>query len=137
MKQFLDLDNGAYRSAVTYRIVNQYRDLELPWQIDPPVSAFPEEKFIRKEWDYEDNFGERDDFLGGSKTISIKEIEALLSTTSQVVQWRKAHPDLVGTDEDTLIKSMRVLREAAGMAPDENGMLPIGSATTLLLFQRV
>ena len=139
-KRIRELENsydGAPIPKGTQVALNQYRDLKLPWQMDPPVSAFPQENFIRKEWDYEDNFGESDDFLGGSKMVSIKQMEALMSTTSQTVRWREAHPELVGTDEDIIVKSMRVLREAAGMAPDENGSLPIGPSTTLLLLQRV
>ncbi|KAI9667614.1 MAG: hypothetical protein M1821_000430 [Bathelium mastoideum] len=126
--------DGAVKGNHTIR--NQYRDLELPWQTDPPVSAFPEEKFLRQEWDYDDDFGDRDDFLGGSRMATIEQIQAVLITSSTFVRWRRAHPDLVGTDEDLLVRTLRNLREAAGMAPDENGTLPLGHSTTLLLFQK-
>lgn len=137
MKEFEMVNNGAYAVKGNHIIHDKYRDLGLPWQVDPPVSAFSQEKFLRKEWDYDDDFGDRDDFLGGSKHVTIKQIEAVLSTSGQFIAWRRAHPDLAGTDEDILVQSMKILREAAGMGPDENGTLPLGSALTLLLFQKL
>ncbi|KAL9097044.1 MAG: hypothetical protein Q9165_001008 [Trypethelium subeluteriae] len=136
MKEF----EGDYQGSHVLRgneiVHNQYRDLELPWEIDTPVVAFPREKYLRKEWDYDNDFEDRDDFLGGSRNITIKQIEGLIDTTSSMIRWREAHPDLVGTDEDYSIKMMKKLREAAGMAPNENGTLRVGAPTTLLLFQK-
>ena len=137
MKEFEMADNGAHAVKGNHIIHDQYRDLELPWQVDPPVSAFPQEKFIRKEWDYDDDFDDRDDFLGGSKHVTIKQIEAVLATSSQFISWRRTHPNVAGTDEDILVRSMKILREAAGMGPDENGSLPLGTSLTLLLFRKL
>ena len=132
MGELRDLDKSEHNHIVR----NQYRELELPWQVEPPVSGFSQEKFIRKEWDNDGDFDGRDDFFGGSKDVTMKQIEALLLTTSTIIRWRKEHPDLVGTEEDILVKCTNVLREAAGMAQDEDGTMPLGAATTLLLFQR-
>ncbi|KAI9713572.1 MAG: hypothetical protein M1820_000954 [Bogoriella megaspora] len=137
MEQFMNPDNGAHEVEGVRIVNNYYRDLKLPWQIPQPVTAFPEEKYHRQEWDYDDNFADGKDFFGGSLTITISQLEHLFGTSSIAVRWREAHPDLVGTDEDLLTKSPRVLREAAGMQPDEDGELRIGGAMTMLLFQKL
>lgn len=50
---------------------------------------------------------------------------------SMMIRWREAHPHLVGTDEDLIVKMLKELKEI--MVGDE---IVIRTSCTLLLFKK-
>ncbi len=63
--------------------------------------------------------------------MTLGDIGKSLGTTSMMIRWRDAHPQLAGTDEDLIVKMIKELREILG--GDE---IVIGTSCTLLLFKK-
>jgi hypothetical protein len=109
-----------------------YTNLPLPWQVDPPVSSFPESDFVRHEYDKDGVFSNGESFFGGDLTANVRQIEKGLATSSMVMRWREAHSDLAGTEKDCLRVFIEELREVLG-GKDE---IVSGSPTVILLFKK-
>jgi SAM-dependent methyltransferase len=108
-----------------------YTSLPLPWTSTPPVAAFDEASFFRKEWgpaDF-DQF-----FVGRGMVVDLNTFEMVLNSMSPVQRWREAHPDDVGTERDvakvTRMKVERLLHEAG---VEKGKEIVKGSGTAVLL----
>ncbi|KEF56875.1 uncharacterized protein A1O9_07065 [Exophiala aquamarina CBS 119918] len=84
---------------------NRYRDLLLPWTLPQPVPEFDESAFIRKEWDYGDQF------IVGEPEVDLDTFEKVWASASAQTRWYQAHPDDVGTERDP-VKMLRRKLEA-------------------------
>lgn len=112
---------------------NLYDDLPLPWNVDPPVSAFPKSEFVRCEWDRNGVPREGNGFFVGKET-TLDDLEKSLSTASMVTRWRAANPILNGTEDDCVKAAMREIRKVLGIHSSET--LNVGNSCVLLLFKR-
>ena len=110
---------------------NHYDDLVLPWQCDPPVEVFSQERFLRKDWDRDGLTEGAQDFFSPSHDVPIDAMSARLGTASMVIRWREAYPELAHTKDDVVAKGMRELREVSGRSK-----LDFGSSGVLLLFKK-
>ncbi len=108
-----------------------YRTLPLPWTIDPPIEGFSQAGFTRHDWDEEGKISDGEHFFLGDYTISLAQLQASIGTASMVTRWREAHPDLVGTEEDVLVKAMKEFREIIG-----GEELTVGLDCHLLMLKR-
>ncbi|KAJ5939461.1 S-adenosyl-L-methionine-dependent methyltransferase [Penicillium verhagenii] len=115
-----------------------YDNLALPWTITNKdvERAFPKSGFVRMIWDRDGVLTDGENFFSGSDETTASKLADSLQTASMVTRWRKAHPDLVDTDQDCVALAMAELRKALGVSEDEDPMLKVGSATVLLLFKR-
>lgn len=110
---------------------NLYDKLELPWESDPTQTAFPQDKYRRFDWDRDGVLSDGKDYFGGSQELPFELYENVLETVSAVTRWRKAHPNLVGTERDCVTEHVSQMKEVVGDRP-----LRGGSATALLMFKR-
>jgi hypothetical protein len=110
-----------------------YDDLLLPWNVDTPVSAFPESEFVRCEWDRNGVPREGNSFFVG-KQSTLDDLEKSLSTASMVTRWRAANPLLDGTEDDCVKARMTEIRKILGI--HDSSTITIGHACVLLLFKR-
>jgi hypothetical protein len=113
--------------------MDMYDDLPLPWNISPPVSDFPQSKFVKLDYDREGVLSNGVSFFNNDEKESLDEIENGLGTASMVTRWRAANPELVGTDNDVVKVFARELREALGGKQD---WMVRGSGTAILLFKK-
>lgn len=113
---------------------NLYDTLQLPWDVEPPVTAFDDAQFVRIEWDRDGVLSNGKDFLGGSHDISLDALQEGYGTGSTVTRWRAAHPDLANTVEDCVVRTIQKIRQEMG--PGE-GKIRGNLSTALLLFKRV
>ena len=113
--------------------MNMYDDLPLPWNISPPVSDFPQSKFVKLDNDREGVLSNGVSFFNNDEKESLDEIENGLGTASMVTRWRAANPELVGTDKDVVKVFTRELREALGGKQD---WIVRGSGMAILLFKK-
>ncbi|KAF9895336.1 hypothetical protein FE257_000240 [Aspergillus nanangensis] len=74
----------------------RYRDLVLPWGLEPPVAGFDEGEFFRKDWDVYEQF------YVSEPEVSLDMFERMIGTMSPVTRWREANPEAVGTDRDVV-----------------------------------
>jgi hypothetical protein len=111
---------------------DMYDNLVFPWNVSPPVTAFPESKFVKHEYDREGVLSNGESFFGGGRLTTLDQLEKGLATSSMVTQWRAAHPDLVGTDRDVVTVFVKDLREALGSTEE----VLQGSGTVILLFKK-
>jgi hypothetical protein len=130
---------GPYETPGNHLSRTMYDNLMMPWQMEPPVAAFPSELFVRHEWNRDGKIEEgEDDFFGGSEVATLAELERALGTASMVTRWREDHVELVGTDNDCVRKTMRDIAEV--MKIDDTDLpttkLRSGNSTALLLFTR-
>ncbi|EMT67108.1 Trans-aconitate 3-methyltransferase [Fusarium odoratissimum] len=112
-----------------------YRGLPLPWTLDPPVSTFDQDSFVRKEWctgpDSETMFFEH------SPPVNLDMVEMVLGTASPVTRWREAHPEAVGTENDVVRQIRRRIEKILGDAGVEKGKeMLTGDMTGVLLLVR-
>jgi hypothetical protein len=109
-----------------------YDNLPLPWDVVPPITAFPQSGFVRHEWDRDGILSNGNTFFGQSEEGSLDELERGLSTSSMVTRWRNANPELAATEKDCVRETMKELREAL------NGQETFiqGSGTVILLFKK-
>jgi hypothetical protein len=113
--------------------MDMYDDLPLPWNISPPVSDFPQSKFVKLDYDREGVLSNGVSFFNNDEKESLDDIENGLSTASMVTRWRAANPELVGTDKDVVKVFTRELREALGGKQD---WIVRGSGMAILLFKK-
>jgi len=111
---------------------NRYRDLLLPWTLPQSVPEFDESAFIRKEWD----FG--DDFIVGEPELDLDSFEKMWATTSPQTRWHQAHPDVVGTELDPLRMLRRKIEGLLHEAGVEKGKERVRGAVggTLLVVKK-
>jgi len=108
-----------------------YDNLQLPWQVSPPVASFPQSSYTRLEWNRDGKASPDGTFFNG-REVTLAQAEAALGTASMVTRWREAHPDLVGTDRDCVKEFIARLRKALG---GQEKVLS-GQAVVLLLFKK-
>jgi hypothetical protein len=113
--------------------MDMYDDLPLPWNISPPVSDFPQSKFVKLDYDREGVLSNGVSFFNNDEKESLDDIENGLSTASMVTRWRAANPELVGTDKDVVKVFTRELREALGGKQD---WIVRGTGMAILLFKK-
>lgn len=94
---------------------NRYRDLSLPWTLPRPVPEFDEAAFIRKEWE----FGE--EFVVGENEADMDTFEKMWATASAQTRWHQAHPDDVGTERDPVKILRRKIEDLLHEAGVEKG----------------
>jgi len=122
-----------YTAQANILAMNMYDDLQLPWNIPIPATAFPESSFVKHEYDRGGVLSNGVSFFGGGHEVTLDQIEGVLSTVSQVTRWREAHPDFVGTDKDVVKAFMNELREAW---PADQQKVLYGGGTVILLFKK-
>jgi len=105
-----------YQASGNLLARNRYRDLLLPWTLDPPLADFEKASLFRKERDVGENF------FAGIQAMSLKTYERVMSTASPVSRLRTDRPSAAGTEQDVV----RILRRRlerilcdAGLNPDE------------------
>ena len=108
-----------------------YDNLPLPWNVNPPIKAFPKKGFTRLDWDRDGKLSDPDHFFLGDDRVTVTDVQKRLSTSSMVIRWREAHPQLAGTEQDVVKVIAREMRETLGRED-----LVIGSSCHLLLFKR-
>ncbi|KAK8023191.1 methyltransferase domain-containing protein [Apiospora marii] len=111
-----------------------YRNFTYPWDMDPPLPAFDQASFFRKEWDPK---AWESDFII-QPPANLDTMEKVMATVSPVQRWREAHPDLAGTDKD-MVKMMRrdiekILHEAGVEKGKES--LKVGIAAVLVMTKK-
>ena len=125
-------DLAPYETSSLRLSRDMYDNLPLPWEMKPAIAAFPQEQFIRYEWDRDGVLTDGMDFLGGREEISLERLEKGMATASMVTRWRAANPELVGTENDVVRRLVKDLRVALGGQESFVG----GSSTALLLFKK-
>ncbi|EED17405.1 conserved hypothetical protein [Talaromyces stipitatus ATCC 10500] len=121
---------------------DMYTDLTLPWQVNKSLAeSFPESAFVRLEWDKDGVLSDGNEFFsttheGKKGETTLNDLAASLGTASMVTRWRKANPDLVGTERDCVRKMCAEVKRAIGVSADENPTLKVGTSVVLLLFKR-
>lgn len=116
-----------------------YVNLPMPWSVQPPMAAFQQSSFVRREWNRDGKLEPgKEDFFGGSSTTTLGALAKSLGTASMVTRWREHHPELAYTDADCVEVTMKAVAEAMGLGNHEleSAEIKVGSATTLLLFSR-
>lgn len=108
-----------------------YDHLLLPWNCSPPIDGFSEIGFTRLEWDRDGKLSDAEHFFLGDQIITIERMQERMSTASMVTRWREAHPQLVGTEEDVVMRMAREMRDILGKEE-----LVVGSSCVLLLFKK-
>jgi hypothetical protein len=112
---------------------NMYDDLPLPWAVTPPVPEFPQELYVRREWDRGGVLSNGKSFFGGGQATTVERAIEMLGTASMVTRWREAHPELVGTKQDAVVQLGERLRAALG--PGETSVT-MGAGIVVLLFKK-
>jgi len=111
-----------------------YKDLPLPWQVDPKVPEFAEEDHLRRVWNEDGKIEPGGRFMR-QQEITVQEFAGGCATSSMVTKWRKAHPELAGTEKDCVNVAVRKLKEAL-WHPDHDVKFEGGSSVVLLLFKK-
>ena len=108
-----------------------YDNLPLPWNVQPPIEGFSEAGFIKYDWDRDGHLSDGEHFFLGDQRVTLDQAHKMFETASMVTRWREAHPELVGTEKDVVIKMIKGAREVLGRED-----VVIGSSCHLLLFKR-
>ena len=108
-----------------------YDNLLLPWAVSPPVTNFPESGFTKISHDRDGKISSGHDFFLGNQHMNLDQFEKLYSTASLMTRWRRANPEMVGTEDDILVKTMRALSDAL-----EGEVMVVGTGCAALLFKK-
>ncbi|KAL4804731.1 S-adenosyl-L-methionine-dependent methyltransferase [Aspergillus unguis] len=77
-----------------------YKDLGLPWTVEPRVEGFDQASFYRKDTNNTSEF-----LAIGAPEVPIVALEAMLGTMSPVTRWREDHPNATG--EKDIVRILR------------------------------
>lgn len=106
-----------------------YRDLGLPWSVQPAVEGFEEGAFWRKDYETTEEF-----LAVGAPKVDLVAFERMLGTMSPVTRWREDHPGAEGTEEDIVRRFRRDLERLLRESGVEDGQERLkGSAQGFLL----
>ncbi len=106
-----------------------YRDLGLPWSVEPAVEGFEEGDFWRKDYETTEEF-----LAVGAPMVDLEAFERMLGTMSPVTRWREDHPGAEGTEGDVVRKFRRDLERLLRESGVEGGQERLkGSAQGFLL----
>ncbi|POS73958.1 methyltransferase domain-containing protein [Diaporthe helianthi] len=95
------LDDGVDSSS-------NYCGLLMPWDEQVQDPNFDETLFLHKEWSGRDTEGEEDEFFVSQPRVDLDTMERIMSATAgPYLEWKKANPGLVGTEQDLLKRSRR------------------------------
>ncbi len=89
-----------------------YRDLLLPWTIEPPEPAFSERDFARMEWNRDGDVSVHKNFFFRHERVGLEEFAKVMGTSSAVMRWREANLALIGTEKDCVQSAVREIKEA-------------------------
>lgn len=126
---------GAYVADGNQLVHDLYMGLPLPWEVEPAVAEFDEASFVRREWGTgAEGSLPATQFLASSPPASLDAMEKVLGTTSPVIRWREAHPELAGTERDcvrVMRREIEQLLHEAGVEPGQERLQ--GGVTGVLL----
>lgn len=87
---------------------SNYCGLLMPWNEQVQNPNFDQRLFLHKEWSGRDTKGNEDEFFVDQPRVDLDTMERIMSATAgPYLEWKKAHPGLVGTEEDLLKRSRR------------------------------
>ncbi|KAH7417046.1 S-adenosyl-L-methionine-dependent methyltransferase [Cadophora sp. MPI-SDFR-AT-0126] len=135
MKVLFDFERivlAPYALPGNHLAMDMYDHLPLPWNVSPPVRAFPRSEYVKHDYDRDGELTNGVSFFNGTTILTLADIEKGFGTASMVTRWRAANPDLVGTDKDVLAVFARKL----GDALREQDWVENGSGTAILLFKK-
>lgn len=114
-----------------------YKSLPLPWTSDPPVPAFKQSLFIRKEW-HTGPDSEQYSYHAKVIPISMDVMEVMVGTASPVQRWREAHPSEAGTEKDIVRMARRKIERLLHEAGVKEGEEKVEGdmKAVLLLFKK-
>lgn len=85
-----------------------YRDLLLPWHDTVQSQEFDRTNVYHRLWTGKDTENDADEFFSSQPKCDLDTMEHIMSNTAgPYLEWRKAHPDLAGTEQDMLRRSRR------------------------------
>jgi trans-aconitate 3-methyltransferase len=119
---------------------DMYDNLPMPWDVKPPIAAFPRGGYSRYEWNRNGTLKDGEvDFFGGGEEVTLDELRKQLGTASMVTRWREANVGTAGTERDCVELTIGGIVSALGSSEADTSKLKlkIGSATTLLVFVRM
>ncbi|KAF2758082.1 S-adenosyl-L-methionine-dependent methyltransferase, partial [Pseudovirgaria hyperparasitica] len=96
-----------------------YRNLGMPWSVEPAVEEFERESVFRREWvPGKEGVGEEFFERRVDERVSLDVMERMMGTASPVTRWREANGGKVGTEEDVV----RVIRREVERILREEGV---------------
>lgn len=99
-----------------------YYGVLLPWHETIRNSDFDESTFYHRKWSGRDTDGEVEEFFISQPRFDLDTMEQIMGTTAgSYMEWRKAHPDLAGTDKDLLKRSRREIERLQRQVGVEKG----------------
>ncbi|APA06737.1 hypothetical protein sscle_02g015070 [Sclerotinia sclerotiorum 1980 UF-70] len=115
---------------------DMYDHLPLPWNIPHPIpaSTFPPWQFLKLDFDREGILSDAksNDFFGGGREVTLKDVEETLGTANMVTRWREAHAEKAETEEDILKLHIEEVRKVMG---GKESML-VGSSTAIIFVKK-
>jgi SAM-dependent methyltransferase len=115
MDEFEEQHLKAYFAEGNLLTRNRYIGLTLPWDLEQQLQEFDESAFIRKEWNVEE------DFFVHQMEMTLDKYELVMASASPIVRWREAHPETLGTEDDIVKMSRRIIERLLHEAGVEKG----------------
>lgn len=132
--------DAAIGSKATGKLADTYCGLLLPWHEQVQNPAFDEGHFYHKEWSGRSN-GDTDEFFASQPSVDLDSMEQVMgSTAGPYLEWRKAHPELAGTEQDLLRRGRREierLQREVGVAKGEEWVKTNVQGALLIVKKRI
>ncbi|ERS96917.1 hypothetical protein HMPREF1624_06244 [Sporothrix schenckii ATCC 58251] len=90
-----------YFKEGNYLVLNQYRDLLMPWTVPEPVAGFPQSELVRRDWTISERF-----MTAADVPVNMDVLEKVMSTSSIYTRWAEANPDRL-EGEDNVLRKLR------------------------------
>lgn len=121
-----------------------YRNLLLPWHeaVQDVACAFDRANLYQRLWTGREGRGshDADDFFSSQPRVDLDTMEQIMGITAgPYLDWRNAHPDLAGTEQDMLRRSRREIERLQREVGVEEGKEWVKSSVEgfLLIIKRV
>ena len=125
---------GPYQKPGNWSVMNEYKDLRMPWSIFPPCSSFSETSYRRQVWNEKGLPSKDGSYVYGERTTTLEEAEQAIATISAVTRWRDAHAELANTPEDCVRAASAQIRRILG--PEEADRFTMVGATVLITVKK-
>lgn len=109
---------GPYQKAGNWLLMRLYKDLQMPWSLDSPCTAFAESSYLRQVFNAGGEPDEDGQYVCGVRTMKLDDAAKGIAMISAATRWREAHSELAETEKDCVVEAFErirmILRERGG-----------------------
>jgi hypothetical protein len=106
----------SYQMPGSVQVMSGYNNLQMPWTLSQPMTAFNERLFVRRVWNEGGRLEVDGTLMCGELVQTLEDAEQSIGATSAVTRWREKNAELAHTGSDCVVDAFAKVRSILGPA---------------------